>query len=90
MNDEVYCSILINIEVFYKLILSFFIGLVRHAQNTETSLHYFNDISRKKLGIKFIFRLQGDMEVFDQLILSFLTRVARHPQSTQNNELTMS
>ena len=43
---------LINMKVFYKLILLFLMGVVRHAQNTQASLHSLCDILGKKLGMK--------------------------------------
>ena len=43
---------LINMKLFYKLILLFLMGVVRHAQNTQASLHSLCDILRKKLGMK--------------------------------------
>ena len=43
---------MINMIVFYKLILLFFMGLARHAQSTWTSLQCLCDILRKKSGMK--------------------------------------
>ena len=37
----------------YKLIVFFLMGLPRHAQSTRVNLQYFDDILRKKSGIKF-------------------------------------
>ena len=40
-------------------ILSFLVGLARHAQSSQTSLHYLRDILRKKFEMKFIFLHAG-------------------------------
>ena len=52
-------SILIYIKVFWNLILSFLMGLARHAQSTQTGLRYLCNISRMTLGMKFIFLHAG-------------------------------
>ena len=45
----------INIEVFYKLILSFWVCVARHAQSTENKkFAYLSNISRKTWGMKLI------------------------------------
>ena len=42
VNDEVIFGIWINIEVFYKFILLFWVFIARHVQNTQIrSLHIF-------------------------------------------------
>ena len=47
----------INIEVFYKLILSFWLCITRHAQITQKKLTYLCSISRKAWVMKLIFCL---------------------------------
>ena len=45
-----------NIEVFYKLILSFWVCVVRHSQSTQNKkFAYLCKISRKALWVKLIF-----------------------------------
>ena len=51
----------INVKVFYKLILSFSMDLVRRFRITQKILQYLCNISRKKLGMKFIFSMCIDL-----------------------------
>ena len=89
-NDEVYFWH-INIKVFYKLILSFWVCVSRHTQNTQnTNFAYLCNISRKALGVKLIFCLHINTKVFYKLIVSLWVCVARYAQSTQNNKFTIS
>ena len=77
----------INIEVFYKLILSFWECETKHAQSTQSKkFAYLCNISRKAWGkeVKLIFWLQTNTKVFYKLILSLWVCVAKHAQSTQN------
>ena len=48
----------INIEVFYKLIISFWVSVTRHAQSTQNKFAYFFNISIKAWGMNSIFCLQ--------------------------------
>ena len=48
-------GIQINIEVFYKLILSFWVLLARHAQRLQNKFAYICNISRNTWRIKLIF-----------------------------------
>ena len=48
----------INIEVFCKLILLFWVYLNRHAQLTQNKFAYFWNISKKAWGMELIFCLQ--------------------------------
>ena len=43
---------LIDMKVFYKLIIFFLMGLARDAQSTQLNLQCLCDISRKKTGMK--------------------------------------
>ena len=61
----------ININVYYKLILSFLIGLVGHAQ------------SRHKFEWSYCC-MQVNIKVFHKLVILFLTGLVRHAQSTKN------
>ena len=79
----------INIEVFYKLILSFWVFVARHAQSTQNKFSYLCNIFRKTLGMKLIFCLLINAKGFYQLIVSLWLCVARHTQSTQNNKFAI-
>ena len=86
-------SMQINIEVFYKLILSFRVCATRYSQSTQNQhkFAYLCNISRKKWrGVKLIFCLQINTKVFYKLIVSLWVCVARHAQSAQNNKFTIS
>ena len=48
----------INIKVFYKLILPFWVCVARHAESTQNKFAYFYNISRKMWGMKVIFCMQ--------------------------------
>ena len=78
-------SMQINIEIFYKLILSFWVCIARHAQSTQNKkFAYLCYISRKTWGMKVDF-LPADkrqrflqictiiLGVFDQLHPNYLT-----------------
>ena len=61
----------INIEVFYKLILSFWVCVTRHAQSTQNKkFAYLCNISRKAWVMKLVFCLQVKTKVFYKLIVS--------------------
>ena len=80
----------ISIEVFYKLIVSFWVCVTRHAQSTQNkNFAYLWNISRKVWGMKLIFCLQIKTKVFYKLLVSRWVCVARHAQSTQNNTFTI-
>ena len=81
---------LINIEVFYKLILSFLVSVTRHAQSTQNKFAYLCNISIKAWGIELIFCLQININVFYKMIVSLWLYIARHAQSTQNIRFTIS
>ena len=80
----------INIEIFYKLILSLFVSVTRHAQTTPKKFVYLCNISIKAWGIELIFYLQINIKVFYKIIVSLWVIIARHAQSTQNNRFTIS
>ena len=104
LHDSLKCNILgkkrmmkcisirqINIEVSYKLILSFWVCVSRYAQSTQNKkFAYLCNISRKAWRVKLNFCLQINMEVFYRLIVSLWVFVGRHAQSTQNNNFTIS
>ena len=69
----------LNIKVFYKLILWFWVWVTSHAKNTKKmKFAYLCDISRKIWEMKLIFCLQIKMNVFFKLIVSPWVCVARH------------
>ena len=81
----------INIEVFCKLILSFWVCATRHVQSTQNKkFAYLCNISSKAWEMKLIFCLQINRKVFYKLIVSLWACLARHAQSTQNNKFTIS
>ena len=101
LQDSLNCNILgkkwmmkfifcmqINTEVLYKLILSFWVSVTRHAQSTENKFAYLCHISIK-VWEKLIFCLQIKIKVFYKMI-SFCACLANHAQSTQNNRFTIS
>ena len=57
----------INIEIFYKLILSFWLSVTRHAQSTPNKFAYLCHISIKA-WVKLIFCLQINIKVFYKMI----------------------
>ena len=80
----------INIEVFCKVILSFWVSVTRHAQSTQNKFAYLCNISIKAWGMKLIFCLQITPKVFYKMIVSLWVCVARQVQSTKNNQFTRS
>ena len=81
----------INIEVFYKLILSFWVYVARHAQSIQyKKFAYLCDISGKALGCSWFFCLQLNAKVFYKLIVSLWVCVDRNVQPTQNDKFEIS
>ena len=84
-------DIQINIEVFYKLILSFWVCVARLAQSIQNKkFAYLCNICRKTLAMKLLFCLQINTKVFYKLIVSLWVCKARHVQSTQNKKFAIS
>ena len=77
-----------NIKVFYKVILSFWLFVNRHAQSSQIILHVFVISSEKYQGG--IFCLQLKTKVLYKLIVSLWVCVARHAQNTENNKFATS
>ena len=65
----------INIEVFYRLILSFWVCVTRQAQSTQNKFAYLRNISRKAWGMKLIFCLQINTKVFNTKVDSITLSV---------------
>ena len=75
----------INMKVFYKLMLSFWVYVSRHAQSTQNKkFTYLCNISRKAWWIKLVFCLEINTKILYKLIVSFWVCVARHAQSIQD------
>ena len=58
----------IDIEVFYRLTLSFWVCVTRHAQSHPNKFAYLCNISRKAWGMKLMFCLQINTKRFYKLI----------------------
>ena len=79
-----------NIKIFYRLILSFWVCLTRHAQSIQNKkFAYISNISRKTGRMKLIFCLQINIKDFFKLILSFEVSVDRHNRITWNNKFSI-
>ena len=77
----------INIKVFYKLILSFWVCITGHVQSTQNKkFMYLCNISRKAWGMNLIFCQQINTKVFCKLIVSLCVWVARYAQSNQSDK----
>ena len=103
LQDSLNCNILrkkwmmkfifcmqINIEVFYKLILSFWVNVTRYVQSTQNEFADLHNISIKAWGMKLIFCLQINIQVFYKMIVSLWLCIARHAQNTQNKRFRIS
>ena len=81
----------INIDVFYKLILSFWVCATRHTQSTQNKkCAYLCNFPRKAWWMKLNFCLQMNTKVFNNLMVSLWVCIARHAQINQNNKFTIS
>ena len=102
LQDSLNCNILqkkwimkfvfcmqINIEVFYKVVLPFWVSVTRHAHSTQSKFAYIYNISIKAWGMKLIFCLQMNIKVLNKMIVSLIMYVGRHAQTTQNNRFTI-
>ena len=73
----------INIEVFCKLILSFWLCLTRHSQSTQNKFSYLRNISSKAWEMKLIFCLQLNTSFLqvDSINLRVLSRACpKYPE----------
>ena len=77
-------------DVFLKLILSFWVSVTRHAQSNQNMFACLCNISIKAWGIKLIFCLQINTKVFHKMIVSPWVCVARHVEIAENNKFTIS
>ena len=78
----------INIEVFRKVILSFWVSVTRHVQTTQNKFAYLCNIPIKSWGMKLIFCQQINPKVFYKMIISLWVCITRQAQSTKNNQFT--
>ena len=72
----------INIELFYKLILSFLVCIGRHTQSTQNRFEYLCNVSRKMWRMKLIFCLLINAKVSYKLVASLWVCIVRHARST--------
>ena len=80
----------IKIEVFYKLILSFWVCRARHFQFIQNkAFPYLCNISRRTWWAKLIFCLQINTKAFYKFIVSLWVCVNKHAQSTQSTSFVM-
>ena len=75
----------INIEVFSKTILLFWVSVTRHVQSTQNKFAYLCNISIKAWAMKLSFCLQINTKVFYKMIVSHWVYLPRQSQSTKNN-----
>ena len=73
----------INIEVFYKLVLSFWVCVAKHAQSTQNnkfaiSLQYLKE------------NVKDEVDFLHNVILLLLICMMKHSQSTQSNKFAIS
>ena len=80
----------INIEVFYKLVQSFWVYIAKHTQSTQNKFAYLCNILRTTFEMRLTFYLQINTNVFYSLIVSLWLCVASHSQSTENNKFATS
>ena len=81
----------INMKVFYKLILSFCVCVMRHVQSTKNKkFACLCSISTEAWGMSLIFCLQINAKIFSKLIVLLWVYVAQHAESTENNMFTIS
>ena len=90
MNDAVHILHADNIEVFRKMILSFWVSGNRHAQSTQNKFAYLCNIYIKAWWMKLIFCLHINTKVSYKTIVSLWMCVTRQAQNTKNNQFTIS
>ena len=88
MMQFIFCM-QINIEVFHKMILSFWVSGNRHAQSAQNKFAYLCNIYTKAWWMRLNFCLQINTKVSYKSIVSLWMCVARQVQSTKNNQFTI-
>ena len=78
----------INIKVFYKLILPFWVCVARHAQSTKNKFVYLA-ISPEKHGDEVDFLSADKHESSPQIDTMILMGMVKHSQSSQNSKFAM-
>ena len=78
----------INIEVFYKLMLSFWVCVTRHPESTQNKFVYLA-ISPEKHGDEADFFLSDRHESSLQIDTMILKGMVKHSQSSQNSKFAM-
>ena len=76
----------INTEVFYKLVLSFWVSVTRYAQSTPNKFAFLYNISKKAWGWSSFSACRWT----ENMIVSLWVFTGRHAQSIQNNSFTIS
>ena len=89
MMQFIFCM-QIKIEVFCKMILSFWVSGNWHAQSTQNKFAYLCNIYTKVWWMKLIFYLQINTKVSYNTIVSLWMCIARQAQSTKDNQFTIS
>ena len=83
----------INIKVFYKLILLFWVCATRHTQGTQNKFAYLSNISRKAWEMKLIFCLQINTSFLqvDSITLSLFSQACpKYPKQQVYNIFAIS
>ena len=88
MMKFIFCT-QINIKVFCKVILSFWMSVTRHFQSTQNKFGYLCNISIKAWRMKLNFGLQINTTVSYKMMVSLWICEARQAQSTKNNQFTI-
>ena len=78
-----------NIEIFYKLLLAFWVCVSRHAQSTQNKKCIYLQYLHENHRLKWFLCQQINMKVFCKVIV-FWMYVTRFVQSTQNNKFEIS
>ena len=91
VKDGVDYSLLTIVKHFFNLIVSFFICVTRHAQNTQNkkfdiSLQYL----KREVNDKVDFLHAGKHENLLRIDTMILMEIVKHLQSSQNSKFTMS
>ena len=80
----------INVKVFFKLVLSFYVGVVRHAQITQNNKFAISFQYKKELSDEIDFLHADKHESWLQIDVMILIGMVKHSQSFKNSEFAMS
>ena len=81
-------GIQINMEVFYKLILSFWVCVTKHAQSTQNNK--FLQYHKKDVSDEVDFLHADKHKGLLQIDTMILMEIVRHSQNSQNSKFSMS